>query len=71
MNEATVTAQKLKFSIKDFFSKNDQIRSFLRICWHLLKKSLMVSLIYKSRARYENSMRDTHTREVQQFWLFA
>ena len=27
----TNTAQKLKFSIKDFFSKFDQIRSFLRI----------------------------------------
>ena len=24
------TAQKMKFSIKDFFSKYDQIRSFLR-----------------------------------------
>ena len=31
----------LKFSIKDFFSKCDQIRSFLRIWSHLLKKSLM------------------------------
>ena len=26
-----ITAQKMKFSIKDFFSKCDQIRSFLRI----------------------------------------
>ena len=34
------TAQKMKFSIKDFFSKCDQIRSFLRIRSHLLKKSL-------------------------------
>ena len=31
----------MKFSIKDFFSKCDQIRSFLRIWLHLLKKSLM------------------------------
>ena len=31
----------MKFSIKDFFSKRDQIRSFLRIWSHLLKKSLM------------------------------
>ena len=30
----------MKFSIKDFFfSKGDQIRSFLRIWVHLLKKS--------------------------------
>ena len=35
------TAQKNKFSIKDLFSKCDQIRSFLRIWSHLLKKSLM------------------------------
>ena len=35
------TAQKMKFSIKDFFSKFDQIRRKLRIWLHLLKKSLM------------------------------
>ena len=28
----------MKFSIKDFFSKCDQVRSFLRIWSHLLKK---------------------------------
>ena len=33
--------KKMKFSIKDFFSKCDQILSFLRIWSHLLKKSLM------------------------------
>ena len=31
----------MKFSIKDFFSKCDQIRSKLQIRSHLLKKSLM------------------------------
>ena len=40
------TAQKLKFSIKDFLSKCDQIRSFLRIWSHLLKKSLMKNFIF-------------------------
>ena len=41
------TAQKLKFSIKDFFiSKCDQIYSFLRIWSHLLKKSLMGNVIF-------------------------
>ena len=40
------TAQKIKFSIKDFFSKCDQIRSFLQIWSHLLKKSLMENFIY-------------------------
>ena len=40
------TAQKIKFSIKDFFSKCDQIRSFLQIWSHLLKKSLMEIVIF-------------------------
>ena len=34
------------FSIKGFVSKCDQIRSFLRIWSHLLKKSLMKSFIF-------------------------
>ena len=34
----TITAQKMKFSIEDFFSKCDQIRSFLRISSYLLTK---------------------------------
>ena len=40
------TAQKLKFSIKYFFSKCDQIHSFLRIWSHLLKRSLMENFIF-------------------------
>ena len=40
------TAQKMKFPIKDFFSKCDQIHSFLRIWSHLLKQSLMENLIF-------------------------
>ena len=40
-----ITAQKMKFSIKDFFSKCDQMRSFVRIWSPLLKKSLMENLI--------------------------
>ena len=35
----------MKFSIKDFFSKCDQIRSFLPIWSHLLKKFLMENFI--------------------------
>ena len=42
------TAQKNKFSIKDFFSKCDQIRRKLRIWSHLLKKSLIENLIFCS-----------------------
>ena len=40
------TAQKMKFSIKDLFSKCDQIRRKLRIWSHLLKKSLMENFIF-------------------------
>ena len=35
----------MKFSIKDFFSKCDQVRSFLWIWSDLLKKSLMENFI--------------------------
>ena len=36
----------MKFSIKDFFSKCDQIRRKLQIWSHLLKKSLMKNFIF-------------------------
>ena len=38
--------QNMKFSIKDFSSKCGQIRSFLQIRSHLLKKSLMKNFIF-------------------------
>ena len=40
------TAQNMKFSIKDFSSKCDQIRRKLRICSHLPDKSLMENFIF-------------------------
>ena len=39
-------AQKMKFSIMDFFSKCDQVCSFLWIWSHFLKKSLMENFIF-------------------------
>ena len=44
--EPTCTAQKMKFSIRDFFRKWDQIRSLPRIWSHLLKKSLLENFIF-------------------------
>ena len=38
----TVTAQKMKFSIKDYFSKYDQIRRKLRI--RVLDKELLKAI---------------------------
>ena len=45
-NLETATEQKMRFSIKDFFSKCDLIRSFQRIWSHFLKKSLMENFIF-------------------------
>ena len=41
-----ITAQKMKFSVKDFFSKCDQICRKLGISSHLLKKYLMENFIF-------------------------
>ena len=60
-----INAQKMKFSIKDFFSNCGQIRSFLQIWSPLLKKSLMENFIFyavnsviwrllKQRRKFEN-----------------
>ena len=40
------TTQKMKISIRDFFSKCDQIRRELRIWSHSLKKSLMENSVF-------------------------
>ena len=46
LDDTANTTQKMKFPIKDFFSKCDQIRSFLRIWSNLLKKFLMENVIF-------------------------
>ena len=45
---ANITAQKMKFCIKDFFSKCDQIHRNLRIWSHLLKNSLMENFTFSA-----------------------
>ena len=40
------TAQNMKFSIKDFIGKCDQIHRKLRIWSHLLRKSVMENFIF-------------------------
>ena len=52
---ATCTAQKLKFTIKDFSSKCDQIYRKLRILPHLLKKSLIVNFIFCAVIAFKKS----------------
>ena len=46
MVSATFTAQNMKFSIKDFFSKCDQIRGKLLLWSYLVKKSSMENFIF-------------------------
>ena len=46
----------MKFSVKDFFSKYEQIRRKLWIRSHLLKKSLMVNIFC---AVYVKTLKDT------------
>ena len=52
-----LTAQKMKFSIKDFFSKCDQIPRKLRVWSYLLKKSLLENFIFwaVSQSSFMNS----------------
>ena len=58
------TAQKMKFSIKDFFNKCDQIRSFLQIWSHFLKKSLMENFIFCTVQFYVVSSNNIHAKAV-------
>ena len=51
------TVQKMKLSVKNFFSKCEQIRNFLRICSHLLKKSTVESFIFSTMFFLENVLR--------------
>ena len=55
----TYTAQKMKFSVKDFFSKCRQILRKLWIWSHLLKKSLMESFIFCAVLACNNISIDT------------
>ena len=68
-----ITAQKMKFSIKDFFSKCDQISSFLRI-WSLLpKKVLMENFILCAvvkRVKLTNSILLIRTCNDSQYFLW-
>ena len=42
----------MKISVKDFFSKFDQIHSFLWLWSHLMKKSLMENFIFYAVHKY-------------------
>ena len=58
----TFTAQKMKFSIKDFSSKCDQIRSKLRIWSYLLGKSSMENFIFCAVIHVSSEIRFRFTK---------
>ena len=43
-----ITEQKIKFSIKDFFSKCEQIRRKFRVWSYILEKSLMENFSFSA-----------------------
>ena len=57
------TAQKMKFSIKEFLSKCDQIRSFLRIWSNLLMKFLMENFFFCKQIK---KFKSTHKYKLSQ-----
>ena len=67
--EKPLTAQKMKFSIKDFFSKCDQIRRFPRIWSHLLQKSLTENLIFCAVTHITFQIWKNHTGFLKTFLI--
>ena len=61
------TTQNMKFSIKDIFSKSDQIHRKLRIWSHLLNKSLMENFIFCAVTCMKNFQ--PYCRKL--FWTFS
>ena len=66
----TNTAQKIKFSNKDFFNKCDQIRSFPQIWSNLLKKSLMENFIF-CKVEQQTLKRDLWSKYSENFSRFS
>ena len=60
------TAQKMKFSIKNYSSKYDQIRRKLRIWSYLLSKSLMENFIFcaVTAALFKESQTKNESKQV-------
>ena len=57
--------KKIKFSIKDFFSKCGQICSFLWIWSHLLQKSLMENVIFMQCIIYSKTFKKCFKSKIK------
>ena len=63
------TVQKMKFSIKDFLSKCNQICSFLRIWSCLLKRFLMENFIFCAVfSNFCNQEKETYSENISSRW---
>ena len=62
-NLVYVTGQKIKFSVKDFFIKCDQIHKKPLIWSHLLKKSLIDNFIFLCIVLEEIELKTMHKDE--------
>ena len=76
MSQIRHSTKKMKFSIKDFFTKCGQIRSFLSIWSHLLKKSIMENFHFYAACLWvayalllqRPFSRNTYGRQVDSNW---
>ena len=68
------TAQQMKFSTADFFSKCDQIRRKLQIWSHLLKKSVMENFIFcavlVAQLGVSTDLKDPYLRTTSSLLIF-
>ena len=64
-NVTNYTAQKMKFSVKDFFSKCDQIRMKRRIWLNLLKKFLIENFFFCAAPHAEFDTKNLLSKNVR------
>ena len=60
--------KKEKLSIKDFFSKSDQIRRKLWIWSHLLKKSLMKNYVFCAVQTHCHQLDEKFKQQYNRHW---
>ena len=63
------TAQKMKFFIKDFFTKCDQVLGKLRVWSHLLIESLMENFIFGVVAKANNKCMKGYGKNKESSYL--
>ena len=65
----SLTAQKMKFSKEDFFSKCGQICRFLRVWSYLVKKSFMENFIFCAACNYKTTTTRWDFTTLENYYL--